>query len=55
MSSENDEANDYGHDVDLLIISHSMCVSYSMGSGCREKSIRITHVYVASKMLKTII
>ena len=49
MSSKNYETNGYRHDMDLLVISHLMHVSYSMRSGCREKSIWITHdVYLTA-------
>ena len=47
MSFKKYEANDYGHKLDLLIILHQFYVSYVMRSGRREKSIRITHAYVA--------
>ena len=46
MSYKNSEANGYGHDSDLLIILHSLHVSYPSRSGCREKSFKITHVYL---------
>ena len=46
MSSENYEANGFGHNLDLLIISHWLHVSYPMRNGCREKSIWITHIYL---------
>ena len=42
---KNYEANGYGHDLKLLIILHSLRVSYP-SSGRREKSIQITHVYL---------
>ena len=45
MSSKN-YANDYGHNLDLLIISLQLHVSCPSRSGYREKSIRTTHVYV---------
>ena len=32
MSSKNLEANDYGHSLDLLIITHNSHVSYRTGS-----------------------
>jgi hypothetical protein len=48
MSSENYEANGYGHDVDLLIISHSLHVSYTTRVGRTEKNIQITHIYLIS-------
>ena len=46
MSSENYQENGYGHDMGLLIILRSLRVSYFTRSGCREKSIQITHVYL---------
>jgi hypothetical protein len=46
MSYKNYEANGYGCNLDLLIILHSLRVSYTSRSGCREKSIQITHVYL---------
>ena len=36
-SSENYEANDYRHNLNLLIIRHQLCVLYPMRSGCRKK------------------
>ena len=39
VSIENYEANVYGHDLDLLIILHQLCVSYLTTSGCQEKSV----------------
>ena len=46
MSYKKYEANGYGCNLDLLIILHSVLVSYPSRSGCREKSIQITHVYL---------
>ena len=45
MSFGNYEANGYMHKLDLLIISHWLCVSYPMRSGCRENLHKqiITH------------
>ena len=37
MSSEKYEANGQTHDLDMLIISQYLRVSYPTGSGCREK------------------
>lgn len=42
--SENYEANDYGHDFDLLTISHLLCVSYLTRSGCMKKIVSITRI-----------
>ena len=41
MSFENDEANGSRHDLDMLIISHYLRVSYPTRSGCREKGARV--------------
>ena len=41
---QNYEVNNYGHNLDSLIILHQSHISYPMTSGCREKSI--THVYL---------
>lgn len=46
MNSKHSEANDYGHGVDLLI-THTNCVFRVLhGSGCREKSTHLRHVYL---------
>jgi hypothetical protein len=37
MNFETYEASDYGHDLNLVIILHSLRVSYQMRSGCGEK------------------
>ena len=40
----------YGHNVDLLIISHyhqcGLCLYLTRRNGCRDKSIRIRHAYL---------
>jgi hypothetical protein len=36
MSSENHDANDQGHNLDLSIISHYLHASYPTRSRCRE-------------------
>ena len=46
MSSRIHEANDYGHNLNLLVILHELQVSYPTRRGSREKSIQITHVYL---------
>lgn len=49
MNSENHQANGCMHDLDLLIISHWLFVSYAMRSGCKGKSTQVTYVYVGHK------
>ena len=51
MSSENYEANVFGHDLDLLITLHCSHVSHLTRSGCREKSIRIRHVCLIEEFI----
>ena len=41
----------YGHNLNLLIISYELHVSYPMRSGWREGSIQITHVYLGVSLL----
>ena len=41
MSSKNDDENGYGQDLDFLIISYQLSLSYCTSSGlCRAKSVR---------------
>ena len=47
MSSRNDDANVYRHNLDLLPSLHLLHVSYHMRSGWREKSIHLRHVYLS--------
>ena len=43
MSSTNYEANDYEHDLDLIIALHQLRILYLYTrSGCIEKDIQIT-------------
>ena len=53
MSSKNYDAEGYGHNLDLLLTLHELRVSHWKRSGCREKSIRITHVYLTRRYRKT--
>ena len=46
MSSNYGDTNGYEHNLDLLCILQWLSVSYSARSGCIEKSIQITHVYL---------
>ena len=38
-------------DLDLLIISHESHVSYPTRSGCKEKSIQLTYIYLIQRLL----
>ena len=44
MRSKHFEENGYGHNLDLLIISHQLRVSGSTRSGCRGKYMFKTHL-----------
>ena len=44
--SENYEANGYGHNFDLLTISHLLCVLYLMRSGCMKKIVSIISINI---------
>jgi hypothetical protein len=48
MSSENYEANDYGHDLDLLVIActNDVLNVYPMRSSCKEESNQMTYAYL---------
>ena len=48
MSSENYEANDYGHDLELAIIwhAHYLRVSHQWRSGCKAKSVHLRPAYL---------
>ena len=37
----------YGHSMKKALISHFLCVSILRGSGCRAKSVHLTHAFVA--------
>lgn len=47
MSSTNYEASIFGHDLDALVISHNLHISYPPKSNCRDESIEITHIYLS--------
>ena len=49
MNTKDYEPNDYVHNLDLLIISHLMRVSYLARSGCIGKGVQVTHVYLMMK------
>ena len=46
MRSTKYEAIDYGHDLDMLIMSRKLGVSYHTRSGCKWKNNEITHIYL---------
>ena len=46
MNSKNYKENGYGHNLDLLIISHSLHVSYPIRSGCLGISVRLRPAYL---------
>ena len=46
MRSKNYKANGHRHNLNLLINSHRLCVSYPVRSACEEKSIHLRHVYL---------
>ena len=52
-SFENYEESGYGHNLDLLIISHKLCVLYTTRSGYMEKIVRLTLAYLRSKSLSS--
>ena len=41
MNSEECEENDYGHDLDLLLVLHLSRDSHPKKSGCRAKNIHL--------------
>ena len=51
MSSKNYEANDYIHNLDVLVISYYLHVSYPARSGCRGKSMWRIHIYRIPKIV----
>ena len=47
LSSKNYKVHDFGHNWDLTIISHQQLrLPYPTRSGCKDKNIQITHVYL---------
>ena len=50
MSSENYETNSYRHNLDFANHLALIACSRPTGSGCREKSIQITHIYLSTRL-----